>query len=120
MSQVAIQLVTRRQSTTILRDANAGTTDAGGQSLPPDWEPYLTDVPCFAWSTTAREPDNQGRIVVVENRRAILQSGTDVTEADQLGDVVQADGTVLLNGPMNILSVMHNIDHLELLLEDVR
>lgn len=120
MSLVAIQMVTRRQRTTILRDVNAGSTDAGGQPLPPNWEPHLTDVPCFAWATTAREPDNQGRIAVVEDRRAILQSGTDVTESDQLGDVLQADGTVLMQGPMNILTVLHDIDHLELLLEDVR
>lgn len=121
MSRVSIQMATRSQQTTVIRNTNAGETDAGGQPLPPDWETYLTDVPCFAWVNTTREPDNAGRVVVIEDRRAILPSGIDVTELDQLGDIItRQDGSIYMPGPMNILGVETHLDHLELLLEAVR
>lgn len=112
--------VALRHRTSIQRDTAAGTIDAGGQSAPPYWQTITSGLPCRAWTNVAREPSDAGKSFVVEDRQVVVPLGTDVTEADQLGDILDRAGMVLFKGPMNILGVLAYPDHLELSLEVVR
>lgn len=100
---------------TIERD-NGGTVDSRGIEQASDWQP-LSTVPCQAWSTAASERVGDGQVVTTEDRRLIVQLGTDVTEADRLGDVTDLNGDVVYAGPMNVAGVIRYADHLELTLQ---
>ena len=102
----------------ILRDANAGQTDAGGQPLPPDWQPHLADVPCRCWAEPSEEVSADGdRTVVVEGRRIIFPVGTDVTEADRVARVTDRRGNLIFDGPARIEGLVRRPDHLSAVLE---
>ena len=104
---------------TIERAASGGS-DEWGQPVPPVWETHLSGVLCKAWTNAAREPVDADKSVVIEDRRVALPLDTDVTEADRLGDITDAAGTVLFEGPMDIVGVLRYSRHMELLLERVR
>ena len=104
---------------TIERDQNAGTSTDGWSAVP-DWQPHLTDQPCRMWATAGRETvTDQTTVVVVQDNRLVLPLGTDVTEHDRVTDVTYR-GTTILAGPLQIRAVLHNTDHLELLLVQVQ
>lgn len=103
---------------TIERDANAGTTDAWGNPLPPDWQTHLADVQCWAWEVAGREPVDPDRTIVVRDRRLRVPADTDVTERDRIATVTHR-GTVLLAGPLGIEAVLRHGDHLELVVTGV-
>lgn len=103
----------------IERDVNAGGSDAWGGSPSPDWQAHLT-VACNAWTNAGREMVEADRTAVVEDRRASVPLGTDVTEGDRVASVTTRTGALLFEGPMNVQAVLRFEDHLELILERVR
>jgi hypothetical protein len=104
---------------TIERDSSAGTSGAWGQPDAPSWGPHLTDHPCRAWVDSGREPIEDGKSVVLVDRRLSLPLGTDVTESDRIASVTRR-GVQVFDGPMNVRTVLTYPDHLELSLEVVR
>lgn len=104
---------------TIERNSGAAETDAWGDQGEPEWQTHLIDVPCRAWFGTEREVTDGNKTAAVEERRAIMPLGTDVTEADRILSVKDRKGTVLFDGPIRIESVGHRQDHLALVLEAV-
>lgn len=101
---------------TLERDTHAGSPDSWGGTLPVDWEPYLTDVPCRAWASAGREAvTDTTTVVVVEELRLIVSLGTDVTEQDRVASVTYR-GQTTQAGPLGIRAVLTHQDHLELVL----
>jgi hypothetical protein len=111
LASVGLSLI---HETTIERDASTGTNPWGGKDTP-DWQPYLTDLPCRYWVTTGMEQTDAISQVVVEDMRLIVQLGTDVTEQDRLGDITYRGATIVA-GPVGIRAVLAHHDHLELVL----
>jgi hypothetical protein len=101
--------------TTTRRDANAATSNDWGQPDTPNWQDHITNLVCRYWVTAGQEQATNTSTVVVEDMRLIVPLGTDVTERDQLGDITDR-GTVIVTGPIGIRAVLHNHDHLELVL----
>lgn len=103
----------------IERDATADSSDSWGDSPTPEWQ-SLAIVPCNAWTNAGRELTASDRTAVLEDRRASVPLGTDVTERDRVAQVTTKGGAVVFEGPMNVEAVLHMDDHLELVLERVR
>ena len=99
--------------TSIQRDRAAD--DSWGHQGDPDWQDLETDVPCRAWANVGREQVSADRTVVVKDMRCLLPLGTDVTESDRLGDVLER-GDVIFPGPIGIETILRQRDHLELFL----
>lgn len=99
---------------TVQRDDNAGST-SGGWTQAPDWQDYLTDVPCRAWTQAGREQVDATTTIVVEDLRLIMLLDTDVTEHDRLGDI-RYRGDTIIPGPFDIHAVLFQRDFLELVL----
>lgn len=104
---------------TVERDANAGTLNAVGAQASPDWQPHLTNLLCHAWTNAGREQLDATTSVVVEDMRAIVELGTDITEQDRLNGVTDAEGNTVISGPVGIRAVIARSDHLELILVKV-
>lgn len=102
---------------TVERDDNIlmSPGDGWGNPQPPDWDDHLTDLPCRIWTQAGREAVDATTFVVVEDMRLVVELGTDVTEHDRLGDVTYR-GDTIITGPIGIRAVLHNQDHLELVL----
>lgn len=110
-----------RHRLTIERDAKLGSADAdwGGQQSP-EWKPHLQGLRCRAWVNGEVEPVNDQATVAYEDRRVSVAIGTDVTERDRVGNVTDAQGNVIFEGPSNIEGVLRYSDHLELMLERIK
>lgn len=105
---------------TIQRDANAGTSNEWGNQDSPNWRAHLTDLPCRAWTNAAKEPVDDEKTVVLEDRRVSVVLGTDVTEADRVASITDKQGSTIFDGPMGIEGVLSYSDHMELILEHIR
>lgn len=104
---------------TVERDANAATDDGWGNPQPPSWQTHLVDLACRAWATAAREPVDDEKTIVVEDRRMMVPLDADVTEKDRIATVTHR-GATILEGPMGIEAVVRRRDHIELVLERLR
>lgn len=114
-----------RQRTTIERlaapPAPPGEQDEwGGQPTPSaaTWNVLAAGVPVWSWSTLEREVLGE-KAAVVEDLRAIVPRGTDVTERDRLNGITDRRGNVVRPGPLMIEAVVNRRDHLELVLRGV-
>lgn len=116
MSLVATRLSLKHRCS-ILRDA--ASTDEWGNAEPPDWQTVYSGVHCRAWNDAGREAVTNERTVVVLDLRMIVPLGTDVGEADRIGDIIERE-TVIFAGPFAVEAVLRRPDHLELLLEKYR
>lgn len=122
----------------ILRDAADGEDSWGGKGEP-DFRPHLIGVRCYAHAptsgsgTAAREPVDERVTATLLDRRVLLPKGTDVTEADQIGDVIDPriatesgsgednpDPRIVLEGPMGVEGVIRRLTHVEVLVERIR
>lgn len=109
---------------TVQRDLSLdGTDDGWGGPDIPDWSDHLTGVPCRAWTAAGPRPGAETveatTVVVVEDRRAHVPVGTDVTERDRITEITSR-GVVIFDGPMDIDAVLAYPDHLELVLRRIR
>ena len=105
---------------TIQRDASqGGAENSWGHSDDPDWQTHLENVPCRVWFDSEREVTDGSKTTAVEDRRAIMPLGTDVTEGRRLLSVTDRRGTELFAGPIRIESVGRRQDHLALMLEAI-
>lgn len=102
-------------TTTVQRDANAGSVIDGVQQSP-SWSDHLTGLACRAWTRAGREQIDATTSVVVEDMRCIVQLGTDVNEQDRLNGVTDQYGNTVISGLVGIRAVITRADHLELIL----
>lgn len=94
----------------------ATTTDTWGNPAgSPVWSDHLSGLVCRLWAAAGREAVDPTTVAVVEDLRLIVPLGTDVTEQDRVG-AVTFRGSQILAGPTSIRAVLHNDDHLELVL----
>lgn len=85
------------------------------------WVDHLVDLPCTLWHTGG--PGEQvGPPVqaVIATWQLALPHGADVTEADRVREVRDADGTQLNTQPIGIRQVVRRETHTLLQLDEVR
>jgi hypothetical protein len=103
---------------TIERNTVASLVDDYKNPVPPQFEALYTDVPCRGWLYIGRTADD-GKTVVVEDRRILVPLGTDVTERDHISSITDRLGAELFTGPMRIDHVGVRKDHLVLSVTEV-
>lgn len=106
--------------TTIERDIAA--EDPWGGDAEPNWQPHLPDVPCYGYiastgGSAGRVAIDENRTVTIEDRRVGMPLDTDVTSAHRLTDIVDRQGQVLFDGPMEIGGILRRTTHLELIVK---
>lgn len=87
------------------------TEDAHGAKTGRDWQPLAT-VACFLWwgtgsvATRIGSPQVRPEATVDLNMGGmIFPEGTDLTARDRVSQVLSADGSVLIDSPLEILAV---------------
>lgn len=95
------------------RDANAGIADS------PNFQNLGAAVPCYLWTSAGREAESTGQVTVVEDLRALIPLGTDITVTDRIATVVDRLGQTVDAGPLTVEAVLRRNDHLELVLQGV-
>lgn len=103
--------------TSVLRLTSEGT-NAWGHSDDPTFETLTARVPCRGWMVAGKEAVTVDRTAVIRDLRCMVPLDTDVTEDDQLGDIIERE-TVIFEGPHRIEAVLRFPDRLELMLEKV-
>ena len=99
----------------IQRDGSSGVS-AWNTPPAPTWKAHLT-VKCFAWSKTGREMIDEDKTVVIEDIRAIMPLGTDVTEKDRILSITDRQSSAIFGGPLGIDAVQRHGSHLEVTLQ---
>lgn len=92
----------------------------GGEPLPGagTWNVLANDVAIWSWSSVEKETMAE-KVAVVEDLRAIVPKGTDVTERDRLNGIRDRTGAVIRAGVLIIEAVVNRRSHLELVLRGV-
>lgn len=85
----------------IERDTAAGA-DAHGLPLAPVFASTGDPVPCFVWSTASRQAVGSGRIALIEDLRAMFPLAADVRAGDEIAEVTDRQGAVLIAGRLRI------------------
>ena len=109
-----MRCVTQRNATT--------TEDDYGQTATPDWEDYLTDLPCFVWYTkgAARKTRTEDKITMtLDLAKMICPLDTDITAADRIASVMDRKYEELF-GAFSIDSIHRRKDHYDLTLTEVK
>lgn len=103
----------------IERDTAVGT-DGYNQQTKPNWQPHLSDVPCFAWTKRGFAiVDGEKQAVMIE-MMMMVPNGTDVTDKDRIASVKDRRGTIQFQGPLAIHAVLPKQHHQQLLLKRVK
>lgn len=98
-----------------------GGTDPLGNPVPPTWEPHLSGVACTLWAEVGPGEGADPQVTAVGvSWRMTLPVGTDVTEADRVVNVRDAEGREWHARPLNIRQVVPRQTDLLLILEEVR
>lgn len=85
----------------IERDTAAGT-DPWGNPVAPVFASIGAPVPCFVWSTAARQAIGGGKVALVEDLRAMFPLGADVRAGDEIARVTDRRGVTLIAGRLRI------------------
>lgn len=106
------------QQAVIERDASL--SDWWGGDDGPNWQPHIT-VACRLWwdkSSGARSANREyvsvSRDVPVSEGGMLLPSGTDVTQADRITQVLDATGNLYITGIFEIVAVLNEQTHMEI------
>lgn len=94
----------------IQRDANAVYNDTKS------YTPLGTPVPCYLWATAGKEAVQPGNVEVVEDLRAILPLGTDITTLDVIQGVTNRAGAVIEPRLLEVQTLLARADHVEAVL----
>lgn len=101
----------------------ADGTDTWGGPGEQTWADNLIDVPCIAWvdsdNSASDERAAKSDVIVKTDRRMLVPLGTDITEADRVGDITDR-GVVFLDGPMGVQAVLPTQAFLEVSLRRIR
>jgi hypothetical protein len=74
-------------------------------------------VACRLWSIAGREAVGEDKTTVVEDLRAIVPLGTDVTVLDQIHGITDRAGNSIDSRVLEVQSLLSKKDHIELILE---
>lgn len=102
----------------IERDTSTGSDDWGGDTAP-SFTP-LTTAKCFAWTKSGREIADGTKGALIKVMRIMFPLGTDVQPDDEISDITDRRGAVLIPGRLKVdgpIEYKHN--HLEATLERV-
>lgn len=92
----------------------ATAKDAWGNPVEPVFASIGAPVPCFVWSKSARQVMDGGKTVEMENLRALFALDADVQPGDEIAQVTDRQGTVLLPGRLRVEApVQRKHTHLE-------
>jgi hypothetical protein len=107
------------QLAVIERDMGATLDEHGGEQAA-DWQPLGAPVPCsFYWrKESGRGPAKQiaapQREVAVSEGGIIFGPGTDITVNDRVGQILNPDGSLQVEGPFVVQAVFDYGDHVEI------
>ena len=99
----------------IERNADTGT-DVLGQ---PEKGNFVArnDLPCSVSSKMRRQVIDEDKTVIVEDIRGKFERDADLLEADRISAVVDRQGKVLFDGPLDVVVIVRRPRHLEAMLE---
>lgn len=103
----------------IERDTATGE-DSWGNPLPPVFTVLHNALACFVWSRASRELVDGSKTAMIEDLRAMFPLGADVAEGDELVEVTDRAGQVIIAGRLKIegpVQFKHN--HLEAALQRI-
>jgi hypothetical protein len=107
---------------TTQRNANlyptATNVDPYGNKVTPDWEDYLTWLPCYVWygsGGTLRQEDKD--TITVDTARLICPLDTDILITDRIAGITDRLGVDLF-GAFTIRVIHRRKDHLEISLSE--
>lgn len=98
----------------------AVATDAWGGKVAPDFQSIGDPLPCFVYSKSGREVVDGDKTAVIEDLRVMFARGADVQPDDEIAQVTDARGNVLIAGRLKVdgpVQFKHN--HVEAALERV-
>ncbi len=101
----------------IERDTATGTDDYG-QPVKPAFTALAT-VPCWAWSKQRRERVDGNKSALIEDMRALFPLDADVLAGDEIVNITNRLGTVLIAGRIQIETMQRKHDHQEAGLERI-
>lgn len=101
----------------IERDTATGTDDFGSPVKP--LFTTLATVPCWAWSKQRRERVDGNKSALIEDLRAMFPLDADVLAGDEIVNITNRLGTVLIAGRIQIETMQRKHDHQEAGLERV-
>lgn len=109
------------ESENAVLERNIAVPDKFGGSTELDWQVYLT-VRCRFWwwhsegaRSAAREYGEDERNVNLRGGGMLLPLGTEVTDEDRLGRILDPEGNPIVDtGPFRIVAVLQLASHLEL------
>lgn len=101
----------------IERDTATGEDDFG-QPVKPDFTPLAT-IPCWAWSKQRRERVDGNKSALIEDLRALFPLDADVLAGDEIVNITDRRGRVLVAGRIQIETMQRKHDHQEAGLERV-
>lgn len=109
----------------VVIERDHASPDAFGAAVATEWE-VLSTVPCRAWwwkgskssdkSPSAQYARPQTSINVTGGDMSV-PLGTDVTDLDRVGALLDSAGNVIEEGPFRVIAVNPYEDHIELSLE---
>lgn len=120
MLAYTLQKLLETQTAQILRD-QAGPNKFGNKPSA-DFQPYGDPVPCFFYwrKESGRGPSRKiaspQRTIDTQDGGIIFPAGTDVTDKDRIGpivDVANPEGDPIVEGPLQIQAVLRYGDHIE-------
>lgn len=92
----------------------ATAKDAWGNPVEPIFASTGDPLPCFVWSISARQVMDGGKTAEIENLRAMFALNADVQPGDEIAQVTDRRGTVLLPGRLRVEApVQRKHSHLE-------
>lgn len=92
----------------------ATAKDAWGNPVEPVFASTGDPVACFVWSKSARQVQDGSKTAEIENLRAMLALDADVQPGDEIAEVTDRRGTVLLPGRLRVEApVQRKHTHLE-------
>lgn len=103
----------------IERNMATGDDDWGGP-LPPVFQSIGNPTPCFAWSNASRELVDGAKTAMIEDLRAMFAAGADVRAADEITQITDRRGSVIMAGRLKVegpVQFKHN--HVEVSLQRI-
>lgn len=85
------------------RDVNDGTEASPGYAAAPDWQPLYEAVPCRLWPETSRDAVTTDRDSIIGQWRMTVPRDSDVQQTDRIARVTDRLGTLILDGPLELL-----------------
>lgn len=98
-----------RMRCTVERDQGGDDPYGGGH----DWQPHLTDEPCYWWAQSGREQVSDETSVVVADEHLIVGRDAGLAEGDRIVSVTDHRGREVLDRKRRVEYVAVERSHLD-------